>query len=185
MQVAMDVPTSEHAPQDGIIDVRDFVVFSEPAWKSIVAPPQNTVQFSHLLVELKSSPGNVIVSDGLIAGPILPATASGKIDFERNETTLRGVVLPLYQFDRVFPHFGMSDILIGFNYEIAGPLQAPSLRIDPLAPLRPLAGCSLRASLLHASRRSAARSRTGRCDGDRVRCSRDGARIGPIGTGHR
>jgi hypothetical protein len=65
------------------------------------------------------------------------AALTGKIDFTNNDLKLRGVVLPLSFLQGQGVPWWVPDPLIGAEYEMAGPLQAPSVRIDPIAALAP------------------------------------------------
>jgi hypothetical protein len=144
LQMSMDAPSSDHAPQDGIVNVRNFVVAGEPALNWSAGPPakrhgRSRVEFSRLSFEFKPMQSSAIVSDGVISGPLLGATFSGKIDFAKSEVGLRGLVLPLNQLEPagLLADPGAREGLFSLGYTIAGPLQAPVLSINPAIPLTP------------------------------------------------
>jgi hypothetical protein len=141
-RMSLDIPTSDYATQNGILDVRDFAVVGEPALKPLTTLPQakraadapsaESLQFSRLRVEFKPSAGNVLMIDGIVRGPSVAATATGELDLSNNDIKLRGVVLPFGAVNQALPDFDRT-----FTYQIAGPLQAPALRVNPIAAVAP------------------------------------------------
>jgi hypothetical protein len=145
IRLALDVPTIDHAAQNGILDVQHFAIVDEPALKPVVmllqaprlrakakAPSVEPLEISRLRVAFKLLPGNIVVSDGLLKGLSIGATLAGQIDFTNNDVNLGGAVLPPHASNRGIPDFEHS-----FTYKIAGSPQAPALRIDPIAALAP------------------------------------------------
>ena len=74
MWVAMDPPTLDHAPQDGVLNVRDFVVRGEAALDRVVAGapgalPQRRRVLPHAR-RVHPRAGPLTVRDGVVRGPI-------------------------------------------------------------------------------------------------------------------
>src|SRR5262249_28048965 len=75
MWVALDPQGTEEAPQEGILNIRDFAVRGEAALDRVAAVPQQPggqspgVEFSRLRVDFTRSPGRLTIRDGLVKGP--------------------------------------------------------------------------------------------------------------------
>ncbi|MFL6798504.1 MAG: hypothetical protein ACJ8F3_13925 [Xanthobacteraceae bacterium] len=150
MWVALDPQTAERAPQEGILNVRDFTVRGEPALERVAAAPQQAgqspgVEFSRLRVEFTRSLGRFTIRDGLVKGPVIGATVDGFIDYHRDDVRMRGTFVPLYGLNNMFgqiPIFGQllggsNEGLLGVTYEVVGPTSAPVLRVNPISAIAP------------------------------------------------
>ena len=148
MWVAMDPPTADHAPQDGILNIRDFSVRGEPALDRVVgahANAQTGVGFSRMRVEFTRSPGKLAVREGVVRGPTIGATMDGTIDFASNEVRMRGTFVPLYGLNNAFGQIpivglflgGSNEGLLGITYEVVGAPNKPVLRVNPISAAAP------------------------------------------------
>src|SRR5262249_37224675 len=124
MWIAMDPPSSDHTPQDGILNIRDFSLKGEQQLDRVVAPgsPRGAVDFTQMKVEFTRSPGKLAVHDGEVSGPGIGATIDGQIDYAANDVHLRGTFVPLYEANHVFtqiPIFKpfLNGGLFGVTYE--------------------------------------------------------------------
>ena len=147
---AMDPPTPNQAPQEGLLNIRDFHVKGDAALDRVAAgapsmEPQG-VQFSRMRVEFTRSPGRFTVRDAVVSGPIVGATMDGVIDYANNEVHLRGTFVPLYGLNNMFGQIPIVGIflgggdregLFGITFEVVGPPGAPVLHPNPLSPLAP------------------------------------------------
>jgi len=163
----MDPPTSDQSPQDGILNVRDFVVRGEPGLDKIAAGSPDTpasrrgVEFSRMRVEFTRSLGRLTIREGVVRGPVIGATVDGAIDYANNEVHLRGTFVPLYGLNNMFgqiPLFGVflggeKEGLVGLTYEVVGPPGAPILRVNPISVAR--RGCCGSSSSSRTPRRRA------------------------------
>ncbi len=77
MWVALDPQSADQAPQEGILNIRDFSVRGEAALDRVAAsgPQQPSgqspgVEFSRLRVDFTRSPGRFTIRDGLVKGPV-------------------------------------------------------------------------------------------------------------------
>jgi hypothetical protein len=152
MWVAFDPQSSDQAPQEGTLNIRDFSVRGEAALDRVAGtPPQQPggqppgVEFSRMRVEFTRTPGRFTIRDGLVKGPSVGATVDGYMDYNREEVRMRGTFVPLYGLNNMFgqiPIFGLflggsNEGLLGVTYEVVGPPSAPVLRVNPISAVAP------------------------------------------------
>ena len=154
MWVALDPQSADKAPQEGVLNVRDFAVRGEAALDRVAAvpPPQYPgaptpgVEFSHMRVDFTRSLGRFTIRDGLVKGPAIGGTVDGFIDYTRGEVRMRGTFVPLYGLNNMFGQIpivglflggGSNEGLIGLTYEVVGPPSAPVLRVNPISAVAP------------------------------------------------
>jgi hypothetical protein len=137
MSLAVDISASDRAADVDQLEVTDFAVAGEWLRRLINPTPRsgNKVSFSRLHLRFKPSPGNLSISEGTANGPLLNATIEGKIGFEANRLALKGAIIPSYVFESETSSLDSSrEGAFALSYEITGPLQAPTLHIDPWGP---------------------------------------------------
>ncbi len=157
MWVAMDPPTGDQfAAQDGILNIRDFVVRGEGALDRVAAgsnipsgqaPNQRGgVEFSRMRVEFTRTHGRFAIREGIVKGPLIGATSEGYIDYVKDEVHMRGTFVPFFGLNNMFgqiPIFGLflgggsNEGLVGLTYEVAGAPSAPVLRVNPISVVAP------------------------------------------------
>jgi hypothetical protein len=158
MWVAMDPPGADpQAPQEGILNIRDFSVRGEAALENVAAGSNTPngqggaasrpgVEFSRMRVEFTRSHGRFTIREGLVKGPVIGATTDGYIDYLNSEVHMRGTIVPIYGLNNMFgqiPIFGQilgggsNEGLVGLTYEVVGPPSAPVLRVNPISVLAP------------------------------------------------
>ena len=152
MWVALDPQAADRAPQEGILNVRDFTVRGEAALdRAAGAPPPQPgmrspgVEFSRMRVDFTRSPGRFTIREGIVRGQAIGATVDGIIDYTRDEIRMRGTFVPLYGLNNMFgqiPIFGLflggsNEGLLGLTYEVVGPPGAPVLRVNPISAVAP------------------------------------------------
>jgi hypothetical protein len=150
MWVAVDPPTSEPSPQEGLLNVRDFTIKGEAALDRAVAnaPGANPqgVGFSGMRAEFTRHTGQLRVKDGVLRGPTIGATIEGIIDYPVNQVKMSGTFVPLYGLNNMFGQIpivglflggGSNEGLIGVTYEVVGTPGAPVLRINPISAMAP------------------------------------------------
>ena len=91
MWIAMDPPTSDQRPQEGVLNVRDFSIRGESTLERVAANRQRSerarsrrrsapgVTFSRMRAEFTRSPGKLAVRDGVVWGPAMGATHRGPV----------------------------------------------------------------------------------------------------------
>jgi hypothetical protein len=151
MWFALDPQSADLAPQEGILNIRDFAVRGEAALDRVAAPPQQPggptpgVEFSRLRVDFTRSLGRFTVRDGLLKGPSIGGTVDGYIDYHRDDVRMRGTFVPLYGLNNMFGQIpivglflgGSNEGLLGVTYEVVGPPSAPVLRVNPISAVAP------------------------------------------------
>ena len=121
MWVALDPQSADKAPQEGILDIRDFAVRGEARSGSggrQSAPqhpgaPSPGVEFSRLRVDFTRSLGRFTIRDGLVKGPAIGATVDGYIDYMRNDVRMRGTFVPLYGLNNMFGQIPIVGFFLG------------------------------------------------------------------------
>jgi hypothetical protein len=149
MWLTMDAPSGDQNPQDGALNIRDFIVRGEAGLDKVVsgAPggAPNGVQFTRLRVEFTRTPGKLVLRDGVVQGPIVGATIDGQIDYAGNDVRLRGTFIPLYGLNNAFgqiPLFGLflggpKEGLLGITYQVVGAPGRSVLQVNPVSAIAP------------------------------------------------
>jgi hypothetical protein len=148
MWVAIDPPTPDHQPQEGLLNIRDFAIKGEGSLDRVVSGASTNpkgVEFTRMRVEFTRTPGRLAIREGLVRGPQVGATIDGNIDFYRNEVRMRGTFVPLYGLNNAFGQIpivglflgGSNEGLLGITYEVAGAPNAPVLRVNPISAVAP------------------------------------------------
>ncbi len=150
MWVAFDPPRPDDAPQIGFLSIRDFTVRGEPGLDSIVAgaPGQNRkgVPFSELHAQFTRYAGKMAVRDGVVRGPLVGATISGRINYRNDIVHLRGTFVPFYGLNNMFGQIpivglvlggGSNEGLVGITYEAVGPIASPRILVNPVTAIAP------------------------------------------------
>jgi Protein of unknown function len=152
MWVAMDPPTAEQAPQEGLLNIRNVSIRGEAALDRVVSGqagnagvPRQGVEFSNIRVDFTRTPGKLTIREGVVRGPIIGSSIDGVIDYVRDDVRMRGTFVPLYGLNNMFgqiPIFGLflggkDEGLVGITYEVVGSPGAPVLRVNPLSVAAP------------------------------------------------
>ena len=144
--IAMDVPTPNRVTLDGVLDVHDFIINSATALKPFAMMPktqpgpEDLLSLSHLRFGFKLSSDQVVVDDGIVIGPSLGATATGKINFVKDDVKLGGVMIRLFTLDQGIPPSSPTpppEGMFSLSYRIEGQIEAPVMSINPAGPLAP------------------------------------------------
>jgi Protein of unknown function/AsmA-like C-terminal region len=150
LALAMDPPTVEPHPKEGLINIRDFTVKGEGSLDRVAAGapagPQNGIAFSRLRAEFTRQNGQLSVKDGVVKGPSIGATIEGSIDYPGNQVRMSGTFVPMYGLNNIFGQLpvlglflggGSNEGLIGVTYEVVGTPGAPVLRVNPISAMAP------------------------------------------------
>jgi hypothetical protein len=149
MTVAMEVPTPDQAPQEGVVNIQNFSVRGEPKLNGVAGGgAQNDargIDFTRMRVDFTRTPGRLQVKEGIVQGPVIGATLEGNIDFARNDVRMRGTIVPLYGINNPIGQIplvgaflgGPKEGLFGFTYQVVGPPSAPTLNVNPASGLVP------------------------------------------------
>ncbi|MBN8919978.1 MAG: hypothetical protein J0H62_04625, partial [Rhizobiales bacterium] len=137
LSIGMEPPTSDNAPQDGLLNIQDFVVRGEDS---------GGVAFSRMRVEFTRSLGRFAIRDGVVWGPSIGATIDGTLDFARDDVRLRGTFVPAYGINNMFSRLpivgmflggGANEGLLGITYQVVGTPRAPVLQVNPMSAIAP------------------------------------------------
>ena len=157
MWLAMDPPTSDHGPQEGVINVRDFSIRGETELQRVAATDTDPtrasqsnfaggVNFSRMRAEFTRSAGKLSIRDGVVWGPAMGATLEGNFDYLRDEVRLRGTFVPAYVLNNFLARLpvlgfflggGQNEGVFGMTYEVVGPTGNATLRVNPIAMMAP------------------------------------------------
>jgi hypothetical protein len=150
MWIAMDPPTADSTPQEGLLNVRDFTVRGQPELQQFAQNqgngPQSGLAFSRMRAEFTRATGQLSIREGIVAGPTMGATIEGQINYAANQVRMSGTFLPAYGLNNIFGQIpivglflggGSNEGLIGITYEVVGTPGAPTLRINPISAVAP------------------------------------------------
>ncbi|KWV54238.1 hypothetical protein AS156_00420 [Bradyrhizobium macuxiense] len=150
LTLAMEPPTPDAGPKEGLINIRDFAVKGEAQLDRAVAggpvSTQNGIAFSALRAEFTRQAGQLSIRNGVVKGPSIGATIEGSIDYIGNQVRMNGTFIPMYGLNNMFgqiPFFGIflgagsDEGLIGVTYEVVGTPSQPVLRVNPISALAP------------------------------------------------
>ncbi len=150
LSLAMDPPTAEPGPKEGLINVRDFTVKGQTELDRQVTGGtggvQNGVTFSRARAEFVRQNGQLTVREGVLKGPMIGGTIEGTIDFPADQVRMSGTFVPMYGLNNIFGQIpivgiflgaGSNEGLIGVTYEIIGTPNKPVLRVNPISAMAP------------------------------------------------
>ena len=137
------------------LDVQDYRFVHVPLLAKLLAVASVTgipgvlagegIAFKDLSVELVKSTNHLEITDGRASGLTLGLTAQGTIDGPDDVADLSGTIVPVNQVNRLFekipligePLTGQGGGLFAFTYKVTGPLDSPSISVNPLSVLAP------------------------------------------------
>ena len=150
LSLAMDPPTVEPKPKEGLINVKDFSIRGEASLDRVAAGGQGGVQngisFSRLRAEFTRQNGQLTIWEGVAKGPMLGGTIEGSMDFLANTVRMSGTLIPMYGLNNIFGQIpivglflggGSNEGLIGVTYEVVGTPGQPVLRVNPISAMAP------------------------------------------------
>jgi hypothetical protein len=155
--VMIDAPRADGAPQEGIVDVREFMIRGEPAFDraQAVAPsdandvragrsPAQGIAFLQMQVGFVRTPGKFNIREAAIFGPTVGATVEGELDFAADRVHLTGTYIPAFALNSIVPNLPFigpiiapKEGLYGIPFEIVGPASKPTLRVNPVGAALP------------------------------------------------
>ncbi len=150
MALAMDPPTADPRPNEGLLNVRDFLVKGEGSLDRVAANGangiQNGVNFSRMRAEFTRQNGQLTIREGVVKGPLIGATIEGSIDYPGNQVRMSGTFVPMYGLNNMVSQIpivglflggGSNEGLIGVTYEVVGTPGQPVLRVNPISAMAP------------------------------------------------
>ncbi|CCE02988.1 DUF3971 domain-containing protein [Bradyrhizobium sp. STM 3809] len=152
LELAVEPPTADTSPKEGLINMRDFTVRGEQQLDRAVAGGAQGggqgggIGFTALRAEFTRQPGLMSFRDGIVQGPTIGLTIEGNIDYNNNQVRMNGTIVPAYGLNNIFgqiPFFGLilgngnKEGLIGVTYEVVGTPSAPVMRVNPISAMAP------------------------------------------------
>ncbi|WP_315720290.1 MULTISPECIES: DUF3971 domain-containing protein [unclassified Bradyrhizobium] len=149
LELAMEPPTADTSPKEGLAIVRNFTVRGEQALDRAAsgAAPQASqgIAFTMLRAEFTRQNGLLSIRDGVVKGPTLGLTIEGSIDYNVNQVRASGTIVPLYGLNNMFNQIpivglflgGSNEGLFGVTYEVVGTPSQPVVRINPISAMLP------------------------------------------------
>src|SRR5947209_4615500 len=157
MWIAMDPPTADQQPQEGVINVRDFSIRGESELQRVAlnsyndprVPPQQLgagVSFARMRAEFTRAPGKLSLGRGEVWGPAMGATLEGQLDYQHDDVRLRGTFIPAYALNNFLARVpilgdiiggGKNEGIFGMTYEVVGPPGNATLRVMPVSVFAP------------------------------------------------
>lgn len=141
---------------EGRLDAKDFRLADAPVLARLLAVASLTgildelqgggLSLSTLVAPFTYDPPRLTLREMRTNGPSLGLTANGTINLDRDSLDLRGVVVPVYLLNALLGNIPvLGDILVGekgggifaMNYQVAGPVEDPSISVNPLSMLTP------------------------------------------------
>ena len=150
MSLALEPPTADSSPKEGLLNIRDFTVKGEAALDRAAAGGpagvQNGIFFSALRSEFTRQSGVLSVREGVVKGPTIGLTIEGHIDYNANQVRMSGTIVPIPGLNNMFAPIpilgtlmggGSNEGLFGVTYEVVGTPSQPVLRINPISAILP------------------------------------------------
>ncbi len=104
------------------------------------------LSFARLQIPFVKADEIITVEDASLRGPSIGATSKGTIDMNGRNLALSGTIVPAYGVNNIpgaIPIFGQilgggkKEGLIGITYKMFGPLDSPTLRLNPASAIAP------------------------------------------------
>jgi AsmA-like C-terminal region len=150
MSLALEPPSADSSPKDGLLNVRDFTVKGEAALDRAAAGNptgvQNGIFFSALRAEFTRQSGMLSVREGVVKGPTIGLTIEGNIDYNANQVRMSGTIVPVPVLNGIFapiPFFGTlisggsNEGMFAVTYEVVGTPNQPVMHINPISAILP------------------------------------------------
>lgn len=148
--------------EDGVVLIENFQLVNEESLQRLfgaAAPAEDhegaetrrklgsadNVTLERMRVVYSRSPGQTQISDGVLRNASFGTTFNGKIDWRRKRVDFRGTFIPLFALNNLLARIpvlgaflgGQNEGLIGVNFAVAGPMNGPTLRINPASVVAP------------------------------------------------
>jgi hypothetical protein len=139
--------------------MRDFRVMNEAALKGVLEPSSpragmvhsyalagNDYQFSQLRIPFRQEGWVITIDDVALRGAAIGATASGTINMPDGKLAISGTLIPAFGINNIAGAIpllgailggGRDEGLVGITYKMFGPLDNPSLVVNPISAIAP------------------------------------------------
>jgi hypothetical protein len=156
---------AERPDAHGLLTLNRFRIVDEEALASAVAPAvarasnrsqvhqirqadvdARNMQFSTLQIPFERRGDVVHVREAFLRGPMLGGTGSGTIDLGDSSIAISGSLIPVFGLNNIAGAIpilgeilggGRNEGLVGITYKLLGPLDSPTLHMNPLSAIAP------------------------------------------------
>ncbi len=149
LQLAMDPPSAEPGPREGLLNIRDFTVKGEASLDKLAAGgpggAPSGIGFTRLRAEFSRQNGQLTIREAVLKGPAIGGTIEGSIDYPGNSVRMSGTFVPVYGLNNLLNQIpavgllfgGRDEGVFGLTYEVVGTPDKPTLRINPISAMLP------------------------------------------------
>ncbi|HSM42280.1 MAG TPA: AsmA-like C-terminal region-containing protein [Afifellaceae bacterium] len=136
---------NEHAFDQAAAERRSSNPDREVRSTDIVIDTTN-ISFAKLRVPFVKRAEALVFSDASLRGPVVGATGKGTLDLKARNLSISGTIVPAYGINNLpgsIPILGQllggrkREGLIGITYQIFGPINAPTLKLNPASAIAP------------------------------------------------
>jgi len=143
----------------GVLVLRDFRVINEQALKPVVdtssprdgmvhanAQAAGDLHFSQLRIPFRQQEWVITIDDAALRGGLIGATASGTVNLPGGAMALSGTLIPAFGLNNIAGAIpilgailggGRDEGLVGITYKLFGPLDQPTLTMNPISAIAP------------------------------------------------
>lgn len=94
--------------------------------------------FTEVFSRFRLTPERLVIAEASAVGASLGISADGIYSFDQSRFDIQGTVSPIYAVNVIGrPISKRGEGLIGFNYKMQGPANAPEISVNPLSVLTP------------------------------------------------
>ena len=150
LQLALDPPTSDSGPKEGLLNVRDFTVKGEASLDKLAAGgtpgAAGGISFTRLRAEFVRQSGQLTIKEGVLKGPEhwRHDRRQHRLSWQSgaHERHLRSGVRAEQPSQSMCRSSDCSSAaamrgVFGLTYEVVGTPDKPTLNVNPLSPLLP------------------------------------------------
>ena len=144
-------------PVEGLVEIEKYKVRKASTLANLLAFASLTgigdvlsgegLSFDHFTMPFTVFDNLVTIKDAKTSGSALGLTASGTVKLDSDETDIRGTIVPAYALNSLLSDIPLlGDILSGgeegggifaATYTVQGPIETPTITVNPLAALAP------------------------------------------------
>ncbi|MCA0871972.1 hypothetical protein LCL97_14125 [Seohaeicola saemankumensis] len=133
---------------DGVLRVTDTRVKDAPAMAALLNAVSvvglldemagQGIQFTEVDARFHIGPDRLTLLESSAVGPSIGLSMDGIFDFNSGNLNMRGVISPVYLLNSIGSVLTRKgEGVIGFNYTLTGPADAPGVQVNPLSGLAP------------------------------------------------
>jgi hypothetical protein len=150
LELAVEPPSADSAPKEGLVNMRNFSVKGEPALDRALAGGgaggNQSVGFTAARAEFTRQPGLLSVRDGTVQGPAICLTIEGSIDYNVSQVRMSGTMIPACGLNNIpgqIPVIGLllgngnREGVFGVTFEVVGTPGKPVVRVNPVSAIVP------------------------------------------------